>query len=152
MATLFDLSVKTRAYTTANGEEKVVWKNVGSVLETKKGGQVILLDRTFNPAGVPVEEGRDQIMIYMFDAPVPRTNTRQATYAAPVPAPALEDDGVLLKTLAILDAIREAIGDDGEIPLTELAGVIRREYARLNVFESALDSLTIDLLKLREDE
>jgi hypothetical protein len=47
-------------------EEKKRWKNIGSVLETKDGGKVILIDRTFNPAGVPVEGGRDQIMVSMF--------------------------------------------------------------------------------------
>jgi hypothetical protein len=67
MAKLYDLAVKTRNYTNSQGEEKAVWKTVGSILETKNGGKVILLDRTFNPAGCPSEDGRDTIMISMFE-------------------------------------------------------------------------------------
>lgn len=66
MAKLHDLAVKVGSYTNSNGDTKSKWKNIGSIIETKDGGKVILLDRTFNPAGVPVEEGRDSIMISMF--------------------------------------------------------------------------------------
>lgn len=66
MGKLYDLAVKTRTYTDRDGNQKGVWKNVGSIVETRDGGKVILMDRTFNPAGVPVEDGRDQIMISMF--------------------------------------------------------------------------------------
>ena len=54
--------------------------------------------------------------------------------------------------VAILAEIRTAIGDDGDIPLDELPAVIRSEYERLEAFERAHDSLTIDLLKLRDGE
>lgn len=67
MAKLYDLAVKTGTYTDKSGAEKARWKNIGSVLETKDGGKVILIDRTFNPAGVPVEDGRDQIMVSLFE-------------------------------------------------------------------------------------
>jgi len=67
MAKLYDLAVIVGSYTNKNGEEKKRWKNIGSVIQTKDGGKVILLDRTFNPAGVPVEEGRDSIMVSMFE-------------------------------------------------------------------------------------
>jgi hypothetical protein len=67
MAKLYDLAVAVGTYTDASGETKKRWKNVGSVVEARTGGQVVLLDRTFCPAGVPVEEGRDQIMLGMFD-------------------------------------------------------------------------------------
>lgn len=66
MAKLYDLAVAVGSYTNRAGEEKKRWKNIGSVVETKDGGKVILLDRTFNPAGIDVEPGRDQIMISMF--------------------------------------------------------------------------------------
>ncbi len=66
MAKLYDLACKVGSYTNRNGEEKARWQNIGAVLETKDGGKVILIDRTFNPAGVPVEPGRDQIMVSMF--------------------------------------------------------------------------------------
>lgn len=67
MAKLYDLAVKTRTYKDSAGNDKAVWKTVGSVLETKNGGKVILLDRTFNPAGCPADEGRDTVMISMFE-------------------------------------------------------------------------------------
>jgi len=70
MGKLYDLAVKTRTYKDKDGNDKAVWKNIGSVLETKDGGQVMLLDRTFNPAGIDVEPGRDSIMVSMFE---PRT-------------------------------------------------------------------------------
>ena len=66
MSKLYDLAVVTRKYTDNSGNEKAIWKNVGSIIETKNGGKIILLDRIFNPAGVPCEEGRDQIMVSMF--------------------------------------------------------------------------------------
>jgi hypothetical protein len=67
MAKLYDLAVAVGSYTNKSGDEKKRWKNIGSVVQTKDGGKVILIDRTFNPAGVPVEDGRDQIMISMFE-------------------------------------------------------------------------------------
>ena len=62
-----DLAVKVSTYTDRNGNEKGRWQNVGSVLETNDGGRVILLNRTFNPAGVPNPEGRDTVMLSMFE-------------------------------------------------------------------------------------
>jgi hypothetical protein len=67
MPKLYDLAVAVGSYTNKAGEEKKRWKNIGSVVQTKDGGKVILIDRTFNPAGVDVEPGRDQIMISMFE-------------------------------------------------------------------------------------
>jgi hypothetical protein len=66
MGKLYDLGVVVGSYTTGQGEEKKRWKTIGSVIETKDGGKVILIDRTFNPAGVPVEPGRDSVMVSMF--------------------------------------------------------------------------------------
>ena len=54
--------------------------------------------------------------------------------------------------ITILAEIREAVGDDGDIPLDELPAVIRSEYERLEAFERAHDSLVIDLLKLRDGD
>jgi len=71
MSKLYDLAVVTRKYTDNNGNEKSVWKNIGSIIETKNGGKIILIDRTFNPAGVYCDADRDQIMISMFE-PKPR--------------------------------------------------------------------------------
>jgi single-stranded DNA-binding protein len=63
---LYDLAVKTGSYTDRNGSDKSRWQNVGSVLQMNDGSKVILLSRTFNPAGVPFKDGSDQIMVSMF--------------------------------------------------------------------------------------
>jgi hypothetical protein len=78
-----DLAVKTGTYMDRQGNEKGRWQNVGSVLETNDGGRVILLNRTFNPAGVPNPEGRDTVMISMFE---PKERDQQP--AADIPKPA----------------------------------------------------------------
>lgn len=50
---------------------KAIWKNVGVVLENDKG-PYILLDKTFNPAGVNTDKG--SIMISMFE-PKPKNDS-----------------------------------------------------------------------------
>lgn len=59
-----DLAVKVGTYT-QNGQEKGRWENVGQVM-SGENGDVFLLKRTFNPAGVPVAEGKDSIIISKF--------------------------------------------------------------------------------------
>ena len=63
---VYDLAVSTRRYTDSEGNEKSAYENVGSVLEMDDGGRMILLKRSFNPAGVPFKDGGDQIIISMF--------------------------------------------------------------------------------------
>lgn len=64
---LYDLAVKTGSYTDRNtGAEKGRYQNVGSVLQMDDGSKMILLSRSFNPAGVPFKDGSDQIIISMF--------------------------------------------------------------------------------------
>ena len=79
---LYDLAVKVGSYTDRDGKEKGRWKNVGSVLQLEDGGKMILLDRSFSPAGVPFREGTDQIVVSMFpprqedDRTAPRAQTK----------------------------------------------------------------------------
>lgn len=83
-----DLAVKTGSYM-VNGENKNRYKNIGSILEMDDGGKMMLLDRTFNPAGVPYKEGSDQIAVSLFD-PKPREAEE-----APQPSakrPPIDDD------------------------------------------------------------
>lgn len=55
-----DLLVKVGSYTDRNtGQEKARWENVGALM-------VIMLKKTFNPAGVPSQEGRESILISAF--------------------------------------------------------------------------------------
>jgi hypothetical protein len=90
---LYDLAVKTGTYTDRSGAEKSRWENVGTILRMDDGGKVILLKRTFNPAGVPHRDGSDQIMVSMFPpkeqdgAPAPA-----AARAKPKPQEVVEDD------------------------------------------------------------
>lgn len=68
MAKLFDLAVVVGSYQ-QGGETKFKWKTVGALIEGKGNKQYIMLDRTFNPAGVPDMEGRggDQIVMSLFE-------------------------------------------------------------------------------------
>ena len=88
---LYDLAVKTGTYTDRSGEEKGRWENIGSVLQMDDGGKVILLKRSFNPAGVPFKDGSDQIMVSMFP-PKEQEQAAPARRSAPArPAP-VDDD------------------------------------------------------------
>jgi hypothetical protein len=78
-----DVAVKTGTYKDRNGEEKGRWLNVGSVLQLDDGGKVLLLNRSFNPAGVPFKEGSDVVMLSMFD---PKDKDGKPIAAAPVKA------------------------------------------------------------------
>ncbi len=63
---VYDLAVKVGTYTDRQGNEKGRWKNIGSVLQMDDGGKVLLIDRTFNPAGVLNPDNRDSVMVSMF--------------------------------------------------------------------------------------
>lgn len=66
MAKKYDLVVKTGEYTDQSGAVKGRFKNVGVVMDGQNG-PYILLDRTFNPAGVPGQDGRESIIISMYE-------------------------------------------------------------------------------------
>jgi len=61
-----DLAVKVGTYE-RNGETKGKYINVGLVLEKDDGGSMILLNRTFNPAGVPNPDNKDTVIISRFE-------------------------------------------------------------------------------------
>lgn len=65
MKKLYDLAVKTGTYE-KDGETKNRYENVGSVMEKDDGGRFILLNRTFNPAGVPNPDNRSNVILSMF--------------------------------------------------------------------------------------
>ncbi len=62
----YDLAVKVGTYT-KDGEEKNRYANIGAVITKDDGGKFILLNRHFNPAGVPFAEGKETIMVLMFE-------------------------------------------------------------------------------------
>lgn len=65
-----DLLVKVGSYTDRNtGQEKARWENVGALMVNDDNGEksyFIMLKKTFNPAGVPSQEGRESILISAF--------------------------------------------------------------------------------------
>lgn len=73
MKKLYDLAVATGKYTNKSGEEKSNWENVGVIMQKDDGNKMILLKRTFNPAGVPNPDDRDNIILSMF-APKEKTS------------------------------------------------------------------------------
>ncbi len=62
-----DLAVKTGSYTDRDGQQKGRYENVGHILQMDDSSKIMLLKRTFNPAGVPNPEGRDTLIISVFD-------------------------------------------------------------------------------------
>ena len=55
---VYDLTVKI-------GDKN--WLNVGAVLEKDDGGRFIILERSFNPAGVPNPDNKSSLIISMFE-------------------------------------------------------------------------------------
>lgn len=72
----YDAVVKTGSYT-INGEEKGRFLNVGSVMVNDKGEPFLILNRTFNPAGVPNPDGRDSVIVSFYE-PRDEAQPRQA--------------------------------------------------------------------------
>lgn len=66
MAKKYDLVVKVGEYTDGQGQTKGRFKNVGVMMDGDKG-PYILLDRTFNPAGVGGNDGRESIIVSLYE-------------------------------------------------------------------------------------
>jgi len=73
MGKKYDLVVKTGEYTDGQGQTKGRFKNVGVMMEGDNG-PYLLLDRTFNPAGVGGNEGRESIIVSLYE---PKDNVGQ---------------------------------------------------------------------------
>lgn len=82
-----ELVVKTGSYRDRDGNEKPRWKNVGSLMESEDGGKFILLDTTFNPAGVPNPDNRDNVLISIFELREDGGGQRQQSAPAQRQAP-----------------------------------------------------------------
>jgi len=85
-----DLAVKVGTYT-KDGEQKSRFENIGAMMKSDDGSFFLFIKKTFNPAGVPTEEGRESILVSVFDlkdgdAPRQSAPQRQA------PAPQIDDD------------------------------------------------------------
>lgn len=77
-----DLTVKVGTYE-SNGKTKNRYVNVGLVLQKDDGGEFILINRTFNPAGVPNPDGKDTVLISAFE---PRDDKKEAKQEPEQPA------------------------------------------------------------------
>jgi hypothetical protein len=95
MAKKYDLVVKVGEYTDGQGQTKGRFKNVGVVMDGQNG-PYILLDRTFNPAGVGGNDSRESIIISMYEPKQEGGQPAQQRSGAPSqrPAPAPLDDDV----------------------------------------------------------
>ena len=62
---LYDLSVKVGSYE-KDGQTKGKYKNIGVMMDSANG-PYILLDKTFNPAGVPGQEGKENIIVSCYE-------------------------------------------------------------------------------------
>ena len=61
----YDLCVKSGTYTDRNGNEKTNWENIGVMVDD--GSSYILLKPYMNLAGFPREEGRNHLLVSVFD-------------------------------------------------------------------------------------
>lgn len=69
---LKELAVAVATYEDrATGQQKNRYKNIGVMMEsTNDRGEIntfLMLDRSFNPAGVPFKPGSDKILVSLFD-------------------------------------------------------------------------------------
>lgn len=55
---IYDLAVKVGEYTNSAGEKKARWQNIGSEFQSDDGSTFQLIDKWFNPAGVPDLSGK----------------------------------------------------------------------------------------------
>lgn len=62
----YDLACKTGTYE-KNGETKNRYKNVGLILENDEGKKMVMIDPTFNFAAIKREDGKDMVMVSMFE-------------------------------------------------------------------------------------
>lgn len=80
-----DLMVKVDEYTNSKGEKKARWQNVGAEMESDDGSKYLLLERWFNPAGVPDLSGKGakSIMLWRFDVKDRAGDNHQSGSSAP---------------------------------------------------------------------
>ena len=61
------LAVANGQYQNAQNETKTRWVNVGIINTNKDGKEYMLIDPTINFAAFPREEGKDMVMVGMFE-------------------------------------------------------------------------------------
>ena len=86
MSKKFDVVAKVGEYQDQSGQTKPRWQNVGAVITTENG-HALLLNKTFNPAGL-AEPDRESIMLNLFE---PQPRQAQAPQQSAPPADDFED-------------------------------------------------------------
>lgn len=76
---LNDLVVKVGEYTNSKGEKKTQYHNVGAELQGDDGSTYLLIDRYFNPAGVPDFNGKGSARIAVWKFPPREQNNSAST-------------------------------------------------------------------------
>lgn len=72
----YDLACKTGTYE-KEGSTKNRYKNVGLILENEEGKKMVMIDPTFNFAAVKRDEGKDMVMVSMFEPKDNNKNTQE---------------------------------------------------------------------------
>lgn len=81
---IYDAAVATSEYTARDGTQKKNWVKVGAVLQFEDGGQCLVLEKWFNPAGC----AGDRAVRINFFTPKPSDGQGGFAQAAPPPAAA----------------------------------------------------------------
>lgn len=63
---MYDVEIPLGTYSDREGRQKTRWQNVGAVMEGDKG-PYLLLDRWFNPAGMPNPDDRTSVILSLIE-------------------------------------------------------------------------------------
>ena len=63
-----------------DGQTKTVWKEIGVIMTSAKGGEFCLLDPTVNLAGFPREAGKDRLIASIFEDTQERASQQTSQY------------------------------------------------------------------------
>jgi hypothetical protein len=75
-----DLAVKVGTYENSEGETKGRYENCGMILKDEEGRKMLMVNPRFNFAGVDRDEGRDLVIVSMFETkqkPEPATEEEE---------------------------------------------------------------------------
>ena len=89
MGKKYDLAVKVGSYTDQYGNQKNRYKNIGALMTGNDGGEYILLEKTFNPAGVPSD--RESIIVSLFKPKDSQSTHNEAKQDGYQPQPDAEE-------------------------------------------------------------
>lgn len=89
-----DLTVKVGEYQ-KDGQTKGRYERIGSIMVADDGNKMILINRTFNPAGVPNPDNKDSVLVSAFAVENNQQPTAHQTAKANAYSPAdMPDDTI----------------------------------------------------------